>query len=273
MALRLGATRSGADFLWLSAPRPIQPPGTPFPPGITDLQSWMRDDPPLAPDWLRIGTDIVGGTTFNASFSLSGHTVKPQITDLSQTSAPEGSPDLTLTINGSNFTDQSTVLVNGLQPLTTTFVSANQLEAIIPAALLAEEGQITLSVLDAENGRSNAVSFTITDSVPEVTASVTQNFQEITLSGQVIDQAVEGHRVSIDWGDGQVVVLDLGVGTGGEFAATHTFAQSGTFSIVVTPWTIKVSPAPNKPRDWDLAQIAGARVSDPPVEKARAKPA
>ena len=26
----------------------------------------------LDPDWLRIGTDIIGGTTFNAAFSLSG---------------------------------------------------------------------------------------------------------------------------------------------------------------------------------------------------------
>ena len=61
-----------AHFLWLSAPKPIVPPGTPFPAGNTDLQSWMRDDPPLAPDWLRIGTDIIGGTTFNASFQVSG---------------------------------------------------------------------------------------------------------------------------------------------------------------------------------------------------------
>jgi hypothetical protein len=65
---------AGAHFLWLSAPRPIVPPGTPFPAGTTDLQSWMRDDPPLAPDWLRIGTDVIGGTTFNASFKLSGKT-------------------------------------------------------------------------------------------------------------------------------------------------------------------------------------------------------
>jgi hypothetical protein len=77
---------AGADFLWLSAPKPIAPPGTPFPAGVTDLQSWMRDDPPLAPDWLRIGTDIIGGTTFNASFSLSGKTVSPRISGHSQSS-------------------------------------------------------------------------------------------------------------------------------------------------------------------------------------------
>ncbi len=62
---------SSGDFFWLSAPRPIVPPGTPFPPGVTDLQSWIRNSE-LDPDWLRIGTDIVGGTTFNATFALSG---------------------------------------------------------------------------------------------------------------------------------------------------------------------------------------------------------
>lgn len=59
------------DFLWLSSIRPIVPPGTPFPAGFTDLQSWMRNEN-LDPDWLRIGTDIVGGTTFNAAFTLDG---------------------------------------------------------------------------------------------------------------------------------------------------------------------------------------------------------
>jgi hypothetical protein len=230
---------AGADFLWLSAPKPTVPPGTSFPAGVTDLQSWMRDDPPLAPDWLRIGTDIIGGATFNASFSLSGNTVKPHVTSLSQTSAAEGSPDLTLTVNGSNFTAQSTVLVNGLQPLTTRFVNANQLQAIIPAALLAEEGHFKLSVLDSENGSSNAEKFTVTDSVPALTASVTQGqiFQQIALSGLVTDQAVEGHRVRVNWGDGQVQVLDLGVGSGGPFSVTHTFAASRHLhhdTIVVT---------------------------------------
>ena len=64
-------------FLWLSAAKPIAAPGTGFPPGFTDLQTWIRNDD-LAPDWLRIGTDIIGGnpaTQHNASFSLSGEAV------------------------------------------------------------------------------------------------------------------------------------------------------------------------------------------------------
>jgi len=61
---------NSGDFLWLSAPRPIVAPGTPL---ATDLQSWIRNDA-LAPDWLRIGTDITGQGPFNAAFSLSGET-------------------------------------------------------------------------------------------------------------------------------------------------------------------------------------------------------
>jgi hypothetical protein len=58
-------------FLYLSAPRPIVSPGTPF---VGDLQAWIRNSD-LAPDWLRIGTDIIGGATpptFNMTFSLTG---------------------------------------------------------------------------------------------------------------------------------------------------------------------------------------------------------
>jgi hypothetical protein len=73
-------TDDDGNFFWLSAQKPIVSPGTPFPPGFADLQSWTRDesDGGIAPDWLRVGTDIVGGDlapAFNASFSLTGSVV------------------------------------------------------------------------------------------------------------------------------------------------------------------------------------------------------
>ena len=65
----------GATFYWLSASRPISGAGiTPFPAGVNDLQAWTRDAH-LDPDWLRVGTDIVGGSPapmFNTAFSLEG---------------------------------------------------------------------------------------------------------------------------------------------------------------------------------------------------------
>src|SRR5262249_60362406 len=35
---------NAGDFLWLSAPKPIVAPGTPF---TTDLQTWIRNDGPV----------------------------------------------------------------------------------------------------------------------------------------------------------------------------------------------------------------------------------
>jgi hypothetical protein len=62
---------TGSDFLYVSAPRPA----------VTgDLQAWIRNSA-LSPDWLRIGTDIIGSIngapvpTFNMTFSLAGVTI------------------------------------------------------------------------------------------------------------------------------------------------------------------------------------------------------
>jgi len=62
---------TSGDFFWLSAPKPIVAPGTPFNP---DLQSWIRNAN-LDPDWLRAGTDITHTGPFNAAFTLTGQPV------------------------------------------------------------------------------------------------------------------------------------------------------------------------------------------------------
>jgi hypothetical protein len=72
-------TNPSDDFLWLSAAKPIMGGTGPF---VGDLQEWTRDQF-LDPDWLRVGTDIVGHvpppdgpiTQFNAAFSLTGSAV------------------------------------------------------------------------------------------------------------------------------------------------------------------------------------------------------
>ena len=63
-------TNNGVTFFWLSAAGNNPPQFT------GDLQAWIRNAN-LDPDWLRIGTDIVGGApapTFNMAFSLTGTT-------------------------------------------------------------------------------------------------------------------------------------------------------------------------------------------------------
>lgn len=68
---------SNGTFLWLSAPKPA---GGEF--GSTaispDLQAWVRNKT-LEPNWLRIGTDIIGADPgaqqYNMAFRLVGETV------------------------------------------------------------------------------------------------------------------------------------------------------------------------------------------------------
>ncbi len=64
---------ANANFLLLSAPRPIVPPGNAF---LGDRQAWIRNST-LNPDWLRIGSPdiILNAGTFNMAFALNGETV------------------------------------------------------------------------------------------------------------------------------------------------------------------------------------------------------
>ena len=92
---------AGGDFLFLSAPKPIVAPGTPF---MGDLQAWIRNSD-LKPDWLRIGTDIIGGATpptFNMALSLTGETVSQAATP-TPTATPQ--PTATPTAPSSNNDD------------------------------------------------------------------------------------------------------------------------------------------------------------------------
>ena len=115
----------GGDFYWLSSTRPVVSPGTPFSP---DLQSWIRNAG-LDPNWLRIGTDIVGGATpptFNSAFSLSGETVADlSITKSAPSTATVGG-QIAYSINVSNAavsSNASNVVVVDTLPAGTIFGS------------------------------------------------------------------------------------------------------------------------------------------------------
>ncbi|HET9830297.1 MAG TPA: hypothetical protein VFP91_01250, partial [Vicinamibacterales bacterium] len=75
---QIGTNSLDNSFFWLSASRPIAGAGTtPFAP---DLQAWIRNGT-IDPDWLRIGTDIVGGNpapTFNLAFEVDGDLATPE---------------------------------------------------------------------------------------------------------------------------------------------------------------------------------------------------
>lgn len=83
------------------------------------------------------------------------------ITALTPSTAYAGTPGFTLTVTGSTFTQQSTVLWNG-NSVPTTFVSSTQLTTQIPASDIATPGSATVEVSDPNYGTSNTETFTIT---------------------------------------------------------------------------------------------------------------
>jgi hypothetical protein len=114
----------------------------------------------------------VGGPVSNAlPFTITGASPSPPptLTSLSPSSAAAGAADFMLTVNGSNFVNGSMVRWNG-QNRTTTFVSATQLTASIPANDIAAAGTALVTVQNPPfpGGAvsTNALTFTITPAAP-----------------------------------------------------------------------------------------------------------
>jgi uncharacterized protein (TIGR03437 family) len=94
---------------------------------------------------------------FVANLNLS--TTTATIAGLSPGSVTAGGPSFTLTVNGTNFAMGATVYW-GNTALTTTFVSATQLTATVPASLIATAGTVNVTVASG-GGTSTASTFTI----------------------------------------------------------------------------------------------------------------
>lgn len=100
------------------------------------------------------------------------------ISTLSPASADAGGPGFTLTVKGTAFLSSSTVFWNSTA-LATTYLSATQLTASVPASLLASAGTADVSIVSpgtAATGSSNTVPFTVlTTSLKLVSAKVSRN--------------------------------------------------------------------------------------------------
>lgn len=84
----------------------------------------------------------------------------PTISSISPTSASKASGNFTLTVNGTGFTSDAVVYLNGAA-LTTTYVSATQVTAAVVVAALSP-GAFTVTVRNGSNAASNEKTFTLT---------------------------------------------------------------------------------------------------------------
>jgi len=90
-----------------------------------------------------------GGASTPISFTVANPTAAIQ--SINPTAAFVGSAALSMTVTGSGFVPGSTVLFNGTT-LSTTFVSANQLTAVVPASSLGAAGDFPVAVSNPPPG-------------------------------------------------------------------------------------------------------------------------
>jgi hypothetical protein len=80
--------------------------------------------------------------------------VAPTITQLMPNAVASGGPAFTLTVNGTGFGTTAVVNMGGTQQ-TTTYVTANQLAAMVPASAIATPGTVMVTVTNPATGAMN----------------------------------------------------------------------------------------------------------------------
>ncbi len=151
-----------------------------------------------------------GGTT----------TPTPAVTSISPTTVAAGSNALTLTVNGSGFISTSAVQVGGTAE-STTYVSAAQLTATVPAGQIANGAELPVTVLNGSVSSSGAaVNLEVDNPAPAVTSLNPASEVEGTASATVV--------VS---GTGFVPSTVINVNGS---ARTTTFTSSTQVSVVLT---------------------------------------
>ncbi len=111
------------------------------------------------------------GETSTAGSSSQQVTVKnpvPTLSSVTPQSLYAGSLDAIFAFTGTNF-NSSSVVMTGSTPLTTTFVSATQLTAVAPAALLAPAGSLSFTVSNPAPGGGSSQSLSVTLRQPPAT--------------------------------------------------------------------------------------------------------
>lgn len=140
------------------------------------------------------GVFLIDGAAVNPNAApdfSSGPSVAPYASMVSlmpqQTTA--GSGEVAVTINGTNFTQDSTACLNcnylQFQYLPTSYVSSTQLTLSIPASLLASPGPLPISVFDASSNlfSSNSLDFTVTSASGGSTQITAFNLAGLAMAG------------------------------------------------------------------------------------------
>lgn len=183
------------------------------------------------PGTLPVTVTSGGQTSNSVNFTVAAAPPPPAITSISPTSATAGGAAFTLTVNGSNFGADSVVNFNGTA-LTTTFVSAAQVTAAVPASLITTSGTVPVT-LTTSGMTSNSVSFTILPA-PVIT-SITP--ATVTAGGAAFTLTVNGSGFAsgtvVEWNGASLSTTFLSANELTASVPASDIASAGSVQITV----------------------------------------
>ncbi|MBI2526319.1 MAG: DUF2341 domain-containing protein [Candidatus Rokubacteria bacterium] len=183
-----------------------------------------------------LAADASISVTLGAEVAQTGNPA-PTLGAISPTSAVAGGAGFTLTATGSSFVSGSVVRWNGADR-TTSFVSATQLQATIPATDLANPGtaQVTVFTPTPGGGTSAPQAFTITSAATTLAITSVNGGANPTagapFSVVVTSQNPQGGSAAVATATGTTLSLKTGTGTlGGTLTGT---IPAGTSQVTIS---------------------------------------
>ena len=164
-------------------------------------------------------------------FFSSGNPV-PSLTSISPTSAPVESFNSIISLTGSNFMPASVVFASG-EALSTTFIDATQLAAVIPANLLAQNGSLAITVVNPApgGGVSTAQTFVVGTVPPSVSGiSPASGVINTTVPAVITGANLAGTTSVIFSGSGVSATIGTG-GTSTSLPVTITIAPGAADTL------------------------------------------
>ncbi len=182
--------------------------------------------------------------TYTLQILAPGVPLPPTITSLSPNWAMVGGAAFTLTVNGSNFVSGAAVQWNG-SALSTTFISATQLTASVPASLIAAVGTASVTAVNPGGATSTAASFNIGSASPPTISSLSPN--SAAAGGAALTLTVNGTGFTtesvVDWnGTGLTTTYVSSTQLTAAVPASLTATAGSADITVVNPGGLTSSP-------------------------------
>lgn len=192
----------------------------------------------------RINRSVVGVLATLGLVALGGGSARqaeaatnpvPYIVNISPVTVAPGSASFTVTVNGANFVNGSSVVWGthlGSDRLITTFVSGNQLTATVPVAEVANAGTAAITVENSGTALSNPAYLTVTRSATAIVFRRTTqspsggNHPNVPIFADFNGDGLLDLAVSNNQATGSQVSVFLGLGSGSFSGAANYTAAS-----------------------------------------------